>query len=277
MARPSPSRRFDPLRPLDVLSALWWSAASIPPVSTGAAAAYRSLFTTVRRLVVGRRVTVRLERGDLQMTVTEFSSRLDPRGLAVGQLDDVRITANDITWETNVFDHATARLRNVHIRPGAPPVVVAAPVELTLDIPADTLDELFLVATPRFVGEVGDDGAARVYWGRRPGWGHVEVDADLDGSVLLLKPRAFSVGGRRWRLPVRTPAHRVTLPELPHGLQLTGVRFEPGLLRLHGTLPEWHLEISRRRLEVLLYQLSTQGLLTLARSATGQTKGQRGT
>jgi hypothetical protein len=46
----------------------------------------------------------------------------------------------------------------------------------------------------------------------------------------------------------------VRLPLLPHGLQLTDVEFEPGLLRVHGTLPEWRMAVSRRRLEDLIGQ-----------------------
>lgn len=267
MAGPGPMRRWDPLRPLGMAGALWSSASAVPPVSTGTSAAYRTLFTTIRRLVVGRTVTVRLDSGDLRMTVTEFDSRLDVRKLAVGQLDDVRISADEIIWGTSGFDHATALLHNVHVRPGAPPMLVAAPVELSLDVPTATIDELFLAAVPRLLGQVDDTGIARLFWGRRPDWGNVEVNAELDGSALSLRPRAVTVRGRRLALPVRTPAYRVRLPELPHGLQLTEVHFEPGLLRLTGTVPEWRLDISRRRLEVALQQLSAAGLLTLGRAA----------
>jgi len=56
MTRPRPLRRFDPFRPIDMLTSLW-SSAAVAPVSSGAAAAYRTLFMTVRRLVVGRRLT----------------------------------------------------------------------------------------------------------------------------------------------------------------------------------------------------------------------------
>ena len=80
MTRPRPLRRFDPFRPIDMLASLW-SSAAVAPVNTGAAAAYRTLFMTVRRLVVGRRLAVRLDDGDLTLTVTEFDSRLDVRGL----------------------------------------------------------------------------------------------------------------------------------------------------------------------------------------------------
>ena len=50
--------RWDLLRPLDMLSSLWSSAAALPPVSAGAAVAYRSLFMTVKRLVVGRTLRI---------------------------------------------------------------------------------------------------------------------------------------------------------------------------------------------------------------------------
>ena len=75
MTRSRPLRRWDPFRPLDMLASLW-STAAVAPVSSGAAVAYRTLFMTLRRLVVGRRLTVRLDEGGISLTVTEFDSRL---------------------------------------------------------------------------------------------------------------------------------------------------------------------------------------------------------
>jgi hypothetical protein len=259
MTRPRPLRRFDPFRPIDMLASLW-SSAAVAPVSSGAAAAYRTLFVTVRRLVVGRRLAVRLDDGDLTLTVTEFDSRLDVRGLSVGQLNDVRLAARDIRWHDNVFDRATAVLHNVHMKPTAPPMLVAAPVELTLEVPAPVLDELFEWAAPRLSGEVGPDGIARLRLARRPMLGHVEVDARLDGSTLWLKPRGMVVRGTRWRLPGRTPAYPVHLPELPNGLMLTSVSFAPGVVCVSGMLPEWRMDVPRKRLEDIINQLSVVGV-----------------
>ena len=248
-----------------MLSSLW-SAAAVAPVSSGAAAAYRTLFTTVRRLVVGRRLAVRLDDGDLTLTVTEFDSRLEMRGLSVGQLNDIRLAARDIRWDGNQFDHATAVLHNVHIRPSAPPVLVAAPVELTLEVPTAVLDDLFRWAVPRLSGEVGGDGIARLRLARRPVLGNLEVDARLDGSTLWFKPRGLVIRRSRWRLPSRTPAYPVHLPELPHGLQLTGIDFAPDVVRLSGTVPEWRMDMPRTRLEEILGQLSVVGVpLNLSR------------
>lgn len=254
-----PLRRFDPFRPLDMLTSLW-SATAMMPVNSGAAAAYRTLFTTLRRLVVGRRLTARLDEGDLTMTVTEFDSRLDVRGLSVGQLNDIKLAARDIRWRTSTFDHATVVLHNVHMKPTSPLVVVAAPVEMTLEVPAAALDDLFRWLAPRFSGEIGSDGVARLRMARRPQLGHAEVEATVDGSTLWLRPRGVTIGGSRWRLPVRTPAYPVRLPEFAHGLQLTGIVFAPGAVRLTGTLPQWRAELPRKRLEDLIAQLGVTGV-----------------
>lgn len=248
----SPIRRWDPFRPLDLVSALWSTAVAVPPVSTGTAAAYRTVFVTLRRLVVGRRLTVATGSGPVTLTVSQLESRLDVRRLSVGQLDDVRVVATDLECQGSRFDRASAVLRNVHVRPGVPPTVVAAPVHLTLEISTEALDELFPAALPRFAGTIGDDGVARIRFARRPGLGHLEVDAELQGSTVVLAPRALTLGRRRWPLPRRTPARRIRLPELPHGLLLNDIEFEPGLLRLTGTLPEWRMEFTRRHLEHLL-------------------------
>lgn len=243
-----------------MLTALW-SATAMVPVNSGAAAAYRTLFITIRRLVVGRRLTVRLDDGDLTMTISAFDSRLDVRGLSVGQLNDVTLMAHDIHWRTSSFDNATVVLHNVHMKPTTPPMLVAAPVDLTLDVPTTVLDDLFRWAAPRLRGEIGADGTARLRLARRPRMGHLEVSAKLDGSTLWLKPRGLTIGGSRWRLPGRTPSYPVRLPDFAHGLALTGVAFSPGVVQLTGTLPEWRTELPRKRLEDMITQLSLTGVV----------------
>jgi hypothetical protein len=104
---------------------------------------------SLRGLVKGRTLTVRRPDGDITMTVADFESRLDVLRLAVGRLDDIRLTLTDIAWETTGFERAVVRLRNVQLLPGAPPVVVAAPVEVSLDVPASALEHLFLLAAPK--------------------------------------------------------------------------------------------------------------------------------
>lgn len=257
-------------RPIDLLSALWSTTTAIPPLSAGAAAAYRTLFITVRRLVVGRTLSVRLDDGDITLTVTEFDSRLDLAALAVGQLDNIRLVATDLRWQNSRFTGAAVTLHNVHLRPGAPPVLVAAPVDVSVELPTSALDDLFAWAMPRLAGEVGSDAVARLRWARRPTLGYLEVDVRLGGSTLWLKPRGLVSRRRRWRLPERVPPYPVALPELPHGLQLTGITFGPGCLRLTGILPEWRMDLPRAGLEDILSQLNSVGRNTLNLTLPGR-------
>jgi hypothetical protein len=239
----------------------------LPSVSAGAAQAvavpYRTLFATLQQLLVGRQLTVRIGDHDVTLTVTELESELDPQGLAVGQLGEVRVAARDITWDENRLQSAVAVLRNVHIRPGVPPLVVAAPAELSSELPKVVFDGLLEQVAPQLRSELGEDGTARLRWARRPGWGGLEIDADVTGTTLWLRPRAFVTGQRRWKLPVRTPAYQVPLPELPHGLMITGVELASDTLRISGLLPEWRMELPMRALEDLITQLS-QGALSFS-------------
>nr|HRD14233.1 hypothetical protein [Mycobacterium sp.] len=236
MARSLGLARWDLLRPLDMLSSVWSSAAALPPVSSGAAVAYRTLFMTLRRLVVGRTLTINADAGDITLTVTEFESRLDVRRLAVGQLNDVHLTASDVRWEDRRFDEARLVLRNVHLRPGVPPVLVAAPVDVTLVMSSNALDDLLRFAFPRLGGHVDDDGVARLRWARRPQLGWLEVDVEVDGTTLWLHPRVLRLGRRPWRLPARMPTYPVRLPELAEGLTLTDLSLAPGRIHVSGSL-----------------------------------------
>lgn len=247
MTDPARLQGWNPFRPLDVLA------------NTGVAAAYKTMFLTLNTLVVGRRISVRVDDDVLLLTVTRFDSRLDLKTLATGRHHAVRVEARDVSWRDYAFDSARVVLHDFHLRGSLrPSEMVAAPVELTVEVPAPSLDELFRWAAPRLAGEVGPDGVARLHFAKRRGSGHVEVDARLDGPTLWVTPRAV-VRRRRWALPARTPSYRVRIPKLPHGLALTSVEFAPGIVRLTGTLPEWRVDRPRTRLEEVIGQLSTVG------------------
>jgi hypothetical protein len=256
----------DPLRALDVLGSLW-SSTGLPSVTSVSAQAvavpYRTLFTTLQQLLVGKRVTIGMGDHDVTLTVTELDSELEPRALAVGQLGEVRVAARDIEWGQQRLQRAVAVLRNVHIRPGVPPLVVAAPVELSTALPAEIFDEMVRQAAPQLHAQLRADSTAQLHWVRRPGWGSLEVDVNVVGTTLWVRPRALLTGQRRWKLPKRTPAHPVPLPELPHGLLVTGVSLGVDSLEISGLLPEWRMELPLRHLEDVISQLS-QGALSFA-------------
>jgi hypothetical protein len=263
----APLPGWDPFRSRERLTSLW-SATAVPTVTTGAAIAYRTLFEALRRLVVGRELTVGLSGNDLVLTVKEFDFRLDMRGLAIGQIGDVLVVAEDVGWREYRFDHAMAVASNVHFRPGATSEIVAAPVELSLMLPARVLEELVVAASPQFTAEIGDDGVVWLRWARKPAWGHLEVDIRIVGTALWLQPRALVVGGRRMGLPARLPIYPIELPDLPKGLLITKVDVRPGAVLIHGLLPEWRFDLPLSRLEDIVAQLSARsGILNVARSA----------
>jgi hypothetical protein len=259
----------DPIRALDMLGSLW-SSTGLPSVTSVSAQAvavpYRTLFTTLQQLLIGKRVTIRMGDHDVTLTVTELDSELEPRGLAVGQLGEVRVAACDIEWGQQRLQRAVAVLRNLHIRPGVPPVVVAAPVELSAALPAEIFDDMLRQAAPQLHAQLRADRTAQLHWARKPGWGSLEVDVDVVGTTLWVRPRALVTGitgQRRWNLPKRTPAHPVPLPELPHGLLVTGVSLGVNSLQISALLPEWRMELPLRHLEDVIGQLS-QGALSFA-------------
>jgi hypothetical protein len=55
----------------------------------------------------------------------------------------------------------------------------------------------------------------------------------------------------------------VPLPELPHGLLVTGVSLGVDTLQISALLPEWRMELPLRHLEDVISQLS-QGALSFA-------------
>lgn len=237
---------WDPIRPLIGLA------------NTGVFAAHLTAFITLRQLVLHRRLAVRLDDGELALTIVEADSKVGMRAMAGGQLSDVRLVAERVRWNQHRFGRAVAILHDVQVRPSVPPLLVAAPVELSVDLPAPALDQIFAWAAPRLAGEIGPDGVARLRWANRPAAGHVEVAVRLDGSTLWLKPLAIT-RRRRWSLPSRTPAYPVRLPPLPHGVTLTGVELLADVVRLSGTVPEWRIEVPRARLDDVITQLSEVG------------------
>ena len=254
----------DPLRALEVLGSLW-SSTGLPSVTSVSAQAvavpYRTLFTTLQQLLVGKRITIRMGDHDVTLTVTELDSELESRGLAVGQLGEVRVAACDIEWGQHVqqrLSHAVAVLRNVHIRPGVPPLVVAAPVELSTALPAEVFDDMLRQAAPRLHAQLNADRTAQLHWARRPGWGSLEVDVDVVGTTLWVRPRVLVTGltgQRRWKLPKRTPAHPVPLPDLPHGLLITDVTLGADSLQISALLPEWRMDLPLQAIRKSMQEL----------------------
>lgn len=108
----------DPFRALDMLASLW-SSTGMSLVSAGAAQAvaapYRTLFTTLQQLLIGKEVTVRIGDHDVVLTVTELDSALEPQRQLRSPLRKQRRELQTIGCEADVGDAQPMRqLRQWH-------------------------------------------------------------------------------------------------------------------------------------------------------------------
>jgi len=234
------------------------------PTSSGTIGGYGTVYTVLRRLIVGRDLSIRTADASVELRVTEFDAQPHARAMSVGQFGDVTAVARDVAYGRYRLPQVDGVLRNVHIRPGSPTQLVAAPVELTVELPTTVLAQLMGTVTKRLGAAVDDNGIGRIWWSRQPRIGHLEVDATVVGATLTLRPLALVVLGRRWSLPRWLPRHCVALPAF-RGMLLTNIALLPGAVVLSTRLPVWTFDLPGTRWEDILAQLrSNTGLLNLA-------------
>lgn len=176
--------------------------------SAGAAMAYQALLSTVSLLATGRTITVRLDTGDLVVRVDRFDSPPAPPRLAAGRLDDMRLDLSEIRWQGRVFERAEVVLHKVTVGPGPLPMLMAGPIDLAVEVHGTQASDLLAAVQPGLGSRLGDDGKARLWLARRPGW---------DGGVPRARrfrgcgsARGSWVSNRRLRLPSWTPARGPT-------------------------------------------------------------------
>ncbi|QJY48944.1 hypothetical protein [Pseudonocardia broussonetiae] len=232
-------------------STLLRAGAALTPVG-----ALEALLRAAGRRLVGTRVTVPGSGGELSLRFDSLSLGPDPVGLALGQLDDLRLVASDVRWRDLRCHRLVLVCRNVHVRPFPAPVAVAAPVTLEVAVDIAVLAGMLTAARRDWLLEPAGPGLARLRWARRPSWGHVTVTAEVSGTALLVRPRELVVGPRRVRLPSWCPGRRIALPALPRGLRLREVVVDGEEVVLHLAADEWREQVPTGRLEGLLRRLT---------------------
>lgn len=226
------------------------------PAAIGAESVIGTLLRTVRDRLVGRRVTLRVGEDELTLTLTGVEADLDPLAAAVGQLGDVGVDAEDVEWHDWRFPGLRIDLRNVHVRPGTTPTLLAAPVDLRLTVDSGTVADRVAEGWPSVSAEISGDGVARLRWSRRPDWGHVEVAPRPADAGIRLEPQALVAGNRRFDAPRRAPTVTVPLPPLSEAFRVTAVETSPGALYVSGQLAQWREPLPLGRLEDLLKRVS---------------------
>jgi len=210
---------------------------------------FTAIVDTARNWLIGRQRTFTLAGLDLTLVLEDLSVEGSDLAKAVGQYGQVRILARDVEWDDYRLDRLEVQARNVHLRPGTKPVLVAAPVLTEAFVSAAAASRWLAAVSPRLVLAT-HAGVPQVELVGAP-WARLEVEAGAEGKSIRVVPRAVHLLDRRVSLP-GMPAFHVPLPELPFDVTLTSVEPAPGGFVMRGLLPEWQRSLSRADLERLL-------------------------
>ena len=201
-----------------------------------------------RAWLVGRPRTFRISGRDLTLTLTDIAVEGSDMARAMGQYGQVRICARDVQWDGHHFGRLEILARNVHLRPGRQPALVAAPLLVEVFVPASVASPWLAAALPR-LEVTWRDGLPQLSVARAP-WARVEVEVGAEGRAFLIRPRALLLRGKR--VSLRSPALRLAWPGLPRDLLLTAAEPTAGGFVVRGRLGEWERSLSRTDIERLL-------------------------
>ena len=207
-----------------------------------------AIVDAARGWLIEKKRTFRFFGQDLTLILSDISVEGSDLGRVVGQYGQVRILARDVQWGGYRLGRMEIQARNVHLRPGTRPVLVAAPVLCEGFMPAEAASR-WLATVSSQLELVLSDGVPQVGVIGAP-WARLEVEAGAEGRSIHIRPRALRLGDLR--LSLWSPTFSVSVPELPGGVMLTSVEPVAGGFVMRGVLSEWQRSLSREGVERLL-------------------------
>jgi hypothetical protein len=233
-----------------LLSASSAAAASLglPQPSTLPGDPFGLLVDAAGTWLIGKKRTFRFPEGDLTMVLADITVEGSDLAKIIGQYGLVRILARDVEWGGYQFERMDIEVRNVHLRPGTRPTLVAAPVICEGFMSAAAASR-WLATISSQLELVFHDGVPQVGVIGAP-WARLEVQAGAGGRSIHIRPRALRLGDLR--LALWSPTFTVDLPVLPGGGMITSVEPAAGGFIMRGTLGEWQRSLSREGVERLL-------------------------
>jgi hypothetical protein len=233
-----------------ILSASSAAAASLglPQPGTLPGDPFGLLVDTARTWLTGKKRTFRLPEGDLTLVLTDISVEGSDVARFIGQYGQARILARDVEWCGYEFERMEIQVKNVHLRPGTRPVLLASPVLCEGFMPAAAASRWLATVSPQ-LELVLRDGVPQVGVIGAP-WARLEVEAGAEGRSVHVRARALRLGDLR--LSLWSPTFSVPLPVLPAGVMLTSVEPVAGGFVMRGMLSEWQRSLSREGVERLL-------------------------
>ena len=231
------------------LSASAAAAVGLPAPAALAGDSFGALVDAARSRLIGKKRTFSLAGHDLTLVLEDLSVEGSDLARAIGQYGQVRMLARDVEWSSLRFERTQIQARNVYLRPGARPTLVAAPVLLEAFVSASAASAYLATVSPRLEVTM-HAGVPQVSLAGAP-WVRLEVAAGAGGQSIRIQPRALYL--LDWRVPVPAPSFDVPAPPMPlDGVLLTSVAAAPGGFLLKGVLPEWQRSLSRNDLDRLL-------------------------
>jgi hypothetical protein len=151
-------------------------------------------------------------------------------------------------WGGQEFERLEVQVRNVHLRPGARPLLVVAPVLVEAFVTVEAASR-FLASVSSLLELIVSDGVPQVGVIGAP-WLRFEVETGAGGESLRVQPRALRLFDQR--LALWSPAFHLPVPSLPSGIVLTSVEAAAGGFTVRGVLSEWQRSVAREDLDKLL-------------------------
>ena len=207
----------------------------------GGRTALQGLLGVVRARLVGRRLTFGSGADALTLTLEDVTASADPLLLAVGQLGEVTLTATQVQWRDFEFDSARATAHNTHTRPGARPLLIAAPVDIVVTVTDAQLSRLVAERSPRVELQITEDARVMARLRRHPTWGWLEVEPSVEGRRVLFRPLRVGTSRKASRILPTLPQVHFALP-LGDGLQITRLEVGSGALDVHVRMSECRLD-----------------------------------
>jgi hypothetical protein len=209
---------------------------------------FAAIVEAARAWLVGKKRTFPFAGHDLTLVVEDISIQGVDLARVVGQYGQVRMAARDAEWNGFELERVEVQARNVHLRPGVRPTLVAAPVLIEGFVAAAAASRR-LAATSSLLELTLPDGVPQIALVGVP-WARLELQPGAEGRSLLVRPRALHLG--EWRLPFPSLAFYLPVANLPGDLLLTSVEPAPGGFVVRGTIGEWRRSLSRDDIERLL-------------------------